>query len=177
MALAQHVISQLILTIQLVTDMSRGGKPQDVMKRFWSKVIKTETCWNWTAATNCGYGSFRIAGKSVSAHRLSYIWAYKVVLSKSTYICHKCDNRKCVNPEHLFLGTHADNMLDMINKNRQSAPKGENHNKAKLKESQVIEIRKLYNTKIFTQEQLADKFGVDQTLISLISRNKIWRDL
>lgn len=92
-------------------------------KRFWSKVNveSQEKCWEWQGALRNGYGAFKQNKTVLSTHRLSY----EIVFGKipnSFIVCHKCDNPKCVNPNHLFLGTHVDNTKDAINKQRHFIP-------------------------------------------------------
>lgn len=93
---------------------------ETVKARFWSKVSigAPDDCWEWQAyATKQGYGKFSIGKKLYMAHRVSYKLTYGD-FDQSLDCCHKCDNPRCVNPNHLFLGTTKDNMQDMLSKGR-----------------------------------------------------------
>lgn len=90
----------------------------NVLERFWSKVQKTDSCWLWKGAKNqFGYGFFRLGSRNEVAHRVSYNWI-KGEIPSGLLVLHTCDNPSCVNPDHLFIGTHSDNMRDMYRKKR-----------------------------------------------------------
>lgn len=94
-------------------------------KRFWAKVRKSEGCWEWTAALHdSGYGIIGLGGRDAGvgrAHRVSYELAFGPI-PPGLFVCHRCDNRKCVRPDHLFLGTNQENVDDMVAKGRNARP-------------------------------------------------------
>jgi len=144
--------------------------------RFESKImpIPQTGCWEWIGTIVNGYGQFRLKNKGVRAHRVSYC-AYVSEFNKNQLILHKCDNKTCVNPDHLFLGTHEDNMKDMVIKNRQA--KGTNNGRSKLKDNQVIEIRTLYSTREYSQRHLARKYKVTHRNIWQIINKITWNHI
>jgi hypothetical protein len=158
---------------------------RQAIDRFRTKYeVDPETgCWLWTGARKeNGYGSFglsipvgSVTGRvTVYAHR----WAYEHFIGpipEGLFVCHRCDIRRCVNPAHLFLGTHADNMADMKTKGR--SLRGARHNMAQLSESAVLEIRRLWATGAITQRELAAQFGVTKQDVSAIVRGVVWRHL
>ncbi len=110
-----------------------------------SKVDPVTKCWNWNGASTVqGYGQTVYEGKSILAHRLSWIIHFGEIPKgegfHGTCVLHKCDNPSCVNPDHLFLGSNQDNMDDMKRKGRQAWKKGEPRSNAKLKPEQEIEV-------------------------------------
>lgn len=130
-------------------------------------------CWEVVShvAGKNGYVHVSIKKKAKILHRLAWI-AYRGEIPGGMFVCHRCDNKLCVNPEHLFLGTALDNMRDKMAKNRHVAVKGEDHGMAKLTIDQVIEIRKLKGR--LYQKEIAKRFNVSKALISLIHANKNW---
>lgn len=141
-------------------------------ERFMAKVrIHDSGCWIWVGARNSlGYGRAWDGSKERKAHRLSYE-LHCGPIPDGKVICHKCDNPPCVNPDHLFPGTQAENTADMFAKGRGVIPKpvGANHGRAKLSDADVEEIR----ASTCKQRELAAQFGVTQACISLIKAGKI----
>lgn len=147
-----------------------GKKTRTPEQRFWEKVNKQSEngCWEWTAGTyTSGYGSFSLNGKSVRSHRLSAEWA-GLILTESSVICHRCDNPLCVNPEHLFVGSQSDNMLDKVNKGK-SPQRLIRH----LTDDEVRMVRVMKGQ----QKDIADHFGVGVSVIADIQHNRTYKDV
>lgn len=152
------------------------------IERFWSKIDCSgnhpEGCWEWQCSTKHGYGTFHIGGRRVNggidliASRASWMLVNGDI-PDGLDVLHTCDNRKCCNPAHLYLGTDADNARDKVNRKRH--PRGENTYNAKLTWKQVREIREQYSTGML-QLEIAKEFGVRQQYISRIVRNEIWKE-
>lgn len=146
-------------------------------ERFWEKVEKTESCWNWIGSRNAdGYGVLDIDGLNYRAHRFVLeIEGGKI--PSSIKVCHKCDNPICVNPDHLFLGSQADNVKDMRDKGRASdyfTKKGHEHPKAKFTEDEIRTIKQLAGEGI-SQRKIAERYGVAQQTISRIINGRRYR--
>lgn len=145
---------------------------------FWNMVdIRGfNECWLWQGAMSAsGYGSFKTGRKVADgAHRIAYALFHRTAPG-ALHVCHKCDNRKCVNPHHLFLGTRSDNMRDMVRKGRGNSgdKRGENNGRAKLTAAQVAEIKALIMSGE-TNVAISKRFGVTHHLISKIRIGKAW---
>lgn len=148
-----------------------------VLERFMKKIKVDEVsgCWEWQGSTNNeGYGWFSYEGHARLAHRVSFLLFKGAIPKIHSDVCHKCDNRCCVNPEHLFTGTRSDNMMDASRKNRIHliAPqKGSCHPNSKLTEDNVRFIK---GSSLSTVE-LGQMFSVDKSSIGLIRRGRTWR--
>ena len=141
--------------------------------RFWSHVDKSGDCWIWTGRRDpCGYGRYH-TGSEHLAHRLSWTWCRGLIPDKM-YVLHRCDNPPCVNPEHLFIGTQSDNMIDGITKGRVRLPPqdGEQNHQAKLTAALVEKIRVRYAAGGVLQRQLAVEYGL--TSVSAILTGDEW---
>lgn len=152
------------------------GTPwRSLEERFWKKVDRRrdEDCWHWMGTRIPPWGHGRIMGRdgrTVLAHRVAWELE-RGPIPAGLFVCHRCDNPPCVNPAHLFLGTHLDNMQDMARKHRGAI--GERNGQAKLSQSQVLEIRDLLRNGLAGTD-IADRFGVSKSLVSLIKRGRLW---
>ena len=157
---------------------TKHKKDKSTNERFWDRVYKlnNDECWEWLSYKDKdGYGKFywREIKQSLTAHRYSWIMHFGKI--KSGYeVCHHCDNSSCVNPRHLWLGTHQDNIDDMWRKGRANPLKGENHPCAKITEKNVLEIRNLLQTEL-THRQIGNMYNVSKFVVSDIKRNKTWK--
>jgi hypothetical protein len=130
-------------------------------------------CWEWTGALVVGYGTLTIKYRAYKSHRLMYELRHGLTLSKDIFIRHKCDNRKCVNPDHLEPGAHRDNMKDMVDRGRSA--KGVGAHKAKLTENEVRVIRNLYAETNITYRRLGVIFDLDNSSIGDLINRKSWK--
>lgn len=146
-------------------------------ERIWSKVRIADdvtSCWPWAGAkSDQGYGLLRVGGVAIGAHRLAYADAIGPI-PEHQHVLHRCDNRPCCNPSHLFVGTNADNVADKVSKGRAQGTVGEKNRHAKLSAEQVGQVRTLYGNGGISQTTIAAMFGVRQTQVSRIVRREEW---
>ena len=153
------------------------------LARFSDKVDTSagnESCWLWKAGKDRGgYGTFKLASLTRIAHRIMFTLITAEEIPDDLHCLHSCDTPTCVQPRHLFLGTHTDNMQDMMRKDRcghaGGASPGEAHGLAKLTDANVREIRKRYATGGVLQRELADEYGVVLSQISAVVNRKNWK--
>ena len=147
--------------------------------RFWAKVNRDGPvvrpalgeCWTWTGASNAtGYGRIRSGDEIETAHRTSWLLT-RGEIPAGMFVCHRCDNKLCVRPEHLFLGTNAENVADMISKGRQA--KGEARSDI-LTESDVVDIRSCASFGA-SHRALGESFGISREHARDIVNHRRWR--
>lgn len=154
-----------------------GMKKIPTKLRFWQKVkiLSNNDCWEWQGSKYYnGYGQFYKRPMKIVAHRM----AYELTFGKSKLlVCHKCDNRGCVNPNHLFLGTYSENFADMDSKGRRNPAdtKGIKNGRALVTEDQILSMRELYAKGNISIIKLGKKFGVSETQTGRIIRRESWK--
>jgi hypothetical protein len=143
-------------------------------ERVWSKAEKTTDCWNWQGRiTKYGYGQLSAGNVEVLAHRAAYFLA-NPEMDKSLCVMHSCDNPKCINPSHLSLGTHAENMADMKKKGRRkSVNTKERNGRSKLSMSAASSIRFMRDSGSHLK-QIAEKFNVSISTIARVCNKENW---
>lgn len=145
--------------------------------RFFSHIerIPFSECWIWTGATTKGYGQATYNKQHGYAHRISWEIHNNSKIQPGKVCCHKCDEPLCVNPNHLFIGDHKDNVNDKIQKgrHRHGTLSGEQNGFSKVTKEIVEEI-KLLKAKGLTVRQIAEKIGISKSNVWLVATNKTW---
>lgn len=155
---------------------------ESLSERFWKKVDKrsADDCWNWTAYRDKdGYGHIRLDNSKHSdapSHRVSYELANGTI-PDGMFVCHSCDNPSCVNPNHLFLGTHIDNMRDCVTKGRKVGLRGEKFYANKLTDEKVIAMRRRYEIGDADMRTLATEYGVAVSTVCNVIHRKSWKHI
>lgn len=168
-----------------------GMSAKNTPDKFWTRVLRKspDECWEWQGAlTSSGYGNLTWDGVHVQAHRVAFALSIGGIALETgfrvegkakryrRFVLHKCDNRRCCNPAHLFLGSMSTNQKDAYSKGRKVQPRSE-HVNAKLRPEQVREIRRAYVAGEAVQVELAAQYGVSQRAISLVVRNETYKDV
>lgn len=170
------------------------------VKRFWLQVnkrgpihptLKTR-CWEWTGNLTGSkpfkYGCIYVDNKGIRSHRFSWMIHFGDLLPEIK-VCHHCDNPKCVNPQHLFIGTSQDNAIDMVSKGRQNDIVGEMNGNAILTNEDVLSIRRRFKLKhhigplrrsfgwVSNARMLAQEFNITQEHVRAVARGRAWKHL
>lgn len=155
----------------------------EIIKQYFNthvlnRRIIANGCWEWpgcVVSSDSPYGQIKIKGKSYLVHRVSYMVYNNELVDSDLYVCHTCDNPRCFNPKHLFLGTSSDNAIDRQDKGRGKIPNnvGSNNGLSKLTEKEVLQI---YSSNLKLTE-LSSIFNVSLSTLSLIRNKKRWAEL
>lgn len=152
----------------------RGGTPE---KTFLLRFVvgSPDECWPWIGSRFIqGYGRICVGDKRIGAHR--FAWEYHFgPIQKGMYVCHRCDNPPCVNPSHLFLGTHDENMRDRDRKGRNVNLRGEQHARSIYTDEIIRSMRREYDSGRMSQRALARKYNTYQGAICHIVNRRIWK--
>ena len=151
----------------------KWGSPAERLERHYIPEPNSG-CWLWLGATNSrGYGGLRIDGRTYSAHRASYEIYHRCKLDRSISVCHRCDNPACVNPDHLFLASHQDNMIDRGVKGRSRGPIGEANPNTRITAQQAAAIKS--DTRPL--RKIADEYGLSISGVHGIRSGATWKHL
>jgi hypothetical protein len=160
-----------------------GRRPytdQQFLVAFWDRAERdTKTgCLVWTGSTMTGYPEVMFNGRKCRGHRVAWLLT-RGPIPPGLFVCHQCDNRLCINPEHLFVGTARDNNLDMDRKGRRRSgwQLGEQRYNAVLTEKLVLEIRRIYREENISAAKIAARFGLGQATVSAVIWRHNWRHL
>lgn len=168
-----YISDALLLRLLIIMNWHTLRYDEEFIERFWSKVQHGADCecWLWRAALLHGYGYTSYRYKTLRAHRVAYVLSYGIDLQEDQCVCHSCDNPACVNPNHLWVGTHADNVRDKVQKGRQRALSGEQNPNTRLSDHDIRQIRQLYEEGI-SQKELAALFEISQPYVSRLVNGK-----
>lgn len=147
----------------------------DLKRRLLEKTtIRNDDCWYCNAGgPNHKYGTISFKGSALSNHIASYL-IHCGEIPKGICVLHTCDYKRCINPDHLWLGTQQDNINDMFSKGRQGICLGENRWNTSLTENDVKSIRKLVDEGYYSKTEIGDMFGVSQSTVNNIKNRKRW---
>lgn len=166
------------------TRLRRHGDPEAIMNadrelsisermERYGWTVTDSGCWEFNGPLRNGYGQISVPGnRSEIASRAAYM-AWVGPIEDGLYVCHKCDNPPCINPAHLFLGTHDENVQDSVSKKRHQY--GTRQWLAKLTDDEALAVREMYATGRYTQKQVGQVFGIGQTAVSAIVRRVNWK--
>lgn len=160
----------------------KGHRPTSTPEQLFLKNVtigQPDECWEWQGYINdSGYGEIRCGtGPLLRAHRVSYE-IYKGLIPDGIFVCHSCDNPRCVNPNHLWLGTNADNVHDMDKKSRRinSPQHGESHGMSRLTADDVYQIRTLADSGV-SYEEIGKRFAISDVHAGRIAKRKCWKHI
>jgi hypothetical protein len=151
-----------------------SNRNKTLAERLWEDVDRREEheCWEWQGnRTNKGYGRFNYLKKTYFTHRVAWE-LHNGTIPDGMVICHRCDNRSCCNPAHLFLGTQSENVADMIHKDRNA--RGKRNTNAKLVDSDIVAIRQLADAGV-TVSSIAEQYGIAYQTVRRIVRRSGWK--